>query len=719
MRSIALLIVLVLWGTQSFAQKSDADEKFKLFEYARAIPLYEKYISGNATDYDALSKLAVSYKKTNNIPNAIETYRKLILLPECKPEDLFEIVQLLQIMQNESEARKYATIYKQKGPGERADNLIKSLDNYDHFMSTINDFAVVNKTSQYPFSVLSAYPLSGKLIVTAEKKKDNSNKWTGRSYTDLYITDTAFSSLDEYAANIMTDLDDGFPAFTNNGQTMYFTSVNRESIKENNINTRKLYIVWSDLKNGKWSSVNKFAYNSNAYNTAHPTISKDGNMLVFASDMPGGKGGMDLYYCLKQGDNWSTPQNISALNTYGNEIFPVFQNNNDLVFSSNGLPGLGGLDMYRSTVSGNNFSAPENMMAPLNSSYDDYFFVSGDDGQSGYLTSNRIGNTEIDNVFHFEKAQKNNTVIPGKGLVVKVLDKYTKTPLPYVAVKITDKSGQLFYQGLTDPNGQITVDEFPKGEYTIQGMLNEVSTSFAKVTESDFSGSSAIVKEVYHNDPRFTLAGIAINTKTNVPLEGVVITCNNTNAGILKKTTTGADGKFLFQLEQFSDFEIQGQKKGWLSSEVAEKTTKGLDRSQQLYVNLELKIEQPVSSGTVTLKKIHYDYNKCDIRADAAIELNRLVKLLNDYPDMIIELSSHTDSRGADDYNLKLSQCRADAAVTHLIKQGISKSRLVAKGYGETKLLNGCKNGVTCTDEQHAENRRTEFTILSCATCPK
>ena len=721
MRSGIIMLALVLFSTHLFAQKDKADEKYKLFEYALAIPLYEKYVADNPTDYDAMSRLAKSYKLTNNVPKAIEAYKKLIELPESKPEDLFEIVQLFQIVQNESDARKYANIYKQKMPGEKAENLIRSLDGYAHFMSTANDYTITNKTSNYPFSILSAYPMSGKLIVTAENRKSKSSKWTGRSFTDLYITDPDFTSLDEFAANIMTDLDDGIPTFTSSNQIMYLTSVNKKTIKENDINTRKLHIVLSELKNGEWTTPVDFPYNSNAYSTAHPTISSDGNLLVFSSDMPGGKGGMDLYYCVKQGNGWSAPQNITALNTYGNEIFPVFQNTGELFFSSNGLPGLGGLDIFRSKVSGSVFSAPENMMAPINSSFDDYYLKSEDNLQSGYLTSNRFGNTQIDNVLRFEKA-KQATPAPSPaqtGLKVLVVDKYTKTPLPYVSVTVKDNNGNVVHKGLTDEKGKVDIDDLRKGAYTIQGELNGVTTSIADISESEFtSGTPFISKEIYHNDPRFTLAGIAINTKTNAPLPDVLISCVNTNAGISKKTTTGADGKFLFQLEQNSDFEVQGQKKGWLSSEIATKTTKGLDRSQQLYVNLELKIEQPVSKGTITLKKIHYDYNKCDIRPDAAVELDRLVKLLNDYPDMVIELSSHTDSRGADVYNLKLSQCRADAAVAYLIKQGIAKSRLTAKGYGETRLLNGCSNGVKCTEDQHAENRRTEFTILSCQTCP-
>ncbi|RYZ15511.1 MAG: hypothetical protein EOP49_52970 [Sphingobacteriales bacterium] len=277
---------------------------------------------------------------------------------------------------------------------------------------------------------------------------------------------------------------------------------------------------------------------------------------------------------------------------------------------------------------------------------------------------------------------------------------------------------QLFHQGLTGPDGSLMLDELPTGEYTILGMLNDVSTTIARVSIKDFAAATEIRKELLHNDPRFTLAGAVLDTKTKQPLEGVTVTCVNNAQGLVKKQVTGADGKFFFQLEQNGDFEVQGHKKGWLSSELITKTTKGLDRTTQLYVDLTLNIEQPKTKGTITLRKIHYSYDKCDIRTEAANELKRLVALMNDYPDMTIELASHTDARGSDPYNEKLSQCRAESAVNYLIAQGISVSRLIAKGYGETRLVNECTNGVTCSDEKHEENRRTEFTILTCKTCP-
>jgi peptidoglycan-associated lipoprotein len=138
-----------------------------------------------------------------------------------------------------------------------------------------------------------------------------------------------------------------------------------------------------------------------------------------------------------------------------------------------------------------------------------------------------------------------------------------------------------------------------------------------------------------------------------------------------------------------------------------------------LYVKIKLSMQQPTANKVIKLDKIYYDFDKCDIKPRSAEELDRLVKLMNDYPDMIVELSSHTDSRGAADYNMSLSQCRADSAVTYIVKKGISKSRIVAIGYGETRLVNECSDGVTCTEEQHQANRRTEFKIISCTTCPK
>lgn len=718
MKPIIITIALVLLAaTGLLAQKNKADEHYKLFQYDRAIPLYEKYVQTNTGDYGALKNLASCYQLTNNVDKAAEIFKTIVSLREANPDDLFQLIQLLRIQQNIAEAKLYAQKYQLQAPGPKADNLLKSLDRYEEFKKTEGNYIMTNKTPGYKSSVYGGQKYRGKLIVTAENNQATTSNWTGRGYTDIFTTDESFGKLTLFAKEVMTRVDDGTPAFTDNGNTMYYTSVHDDFVKNGNINTQKLKIAVARYEGSKWVAATDFPYNSVQYKTAHPAINADGNILVFDSDMPGGKGGMDLYVCTRQGNGWSQPQNLSALNTSENELFPTFGSNGELFFSSDGLPGLGGLDLFTAKKSGSDFDSPENLKAPFNSSYDDFCLFTENGLATGYLSSNRFEDPQIDHVVYFEKTMP---ATPAKtvGIVISVLDKYTRTPLPYVTVVIKDKSGQSFHQGLTDPEGKIALDELPEGEYRIQGTLNNVSTTLAKVTMEDFNNTT-IVKELLHNDPRFTLAGIVVDTRTQNTLEGVLIVCTNNSSGAVKKLTTRPDGKFFFQLEQNSDFEIQGHKKGWLSSETAEKTTQGLDRSQQLYVNLELKIEQPTTRGTIILKKIHYDYDKCDIRPDAAVELNRLVQLMNDYPDMTIELSSHTDSRGSDAYNLTLSQCRAESAVKYLIAQGIQSNRMNAKGYGETRLLNKCGNNIACSDAEHQENRRTEFTILSCNTCPR
>lgn len=262
------------------------------------------------------------------------------------------------------------------------------------------------------------------------------------------------------------------------------------------------------------------------------------------------------------------------------------------------------------------------------------------------------------------------------------------------------------------------VEDLPADNYRVQGILNEVTTTIAMIVKEEFS-KELIEKTILHNDPRFTLSGIVTNSHNDLPVAGVKVTCDNT---VLHKTNskiTTADGKFFFQLEQAGDFKVAGELQGWLSSEEIYETTKGLDRSKDLYVKLKLSMQQPSAGAVIRLDKIYYDYDKSDIRPRSAEELDRLVKLMNDFPDMQIELSSHTDSRGSDAYNLKLSQSRANSAVSYILGKGIAKSRITAVGYGETRLVNGCSNGVNCTEAQHQENRRTEFQIITCPSCPK
>lgn len=213
--------------------------------------------------------------------------------------------------------------------------------------------------------------------------------------------------------------------------------------------------------------------------------------------------------------------------------------------------------------------------------------------------------------------------------------------------------------------------------------------------------------------PALDVSGVALMKETSEPISGVTITLINKTDGTEETVTTGADGRFDFDLMADKNYRVEGEKDG-LFTQSQEFSTMGKTRSEE--IKLEFEMDQVVIGGDppkfYTVDNIYYDYDKANIRPDAAKELNKLATLLKDNPTLIIELHSHTDSRASSDYNMNLSNQRAKAAVDYLISKGIAKNRLQYKGFGESQLKNHCKDGLECTEAEHQENRRTEFIIV-------
>jgi outer membrane protein OmpA-like peptidoglycan-associated protein/tetratricopeptide (TPR) repeat protein len=214
------------------------------------------------------------------------------------------------------------------------------------------------------------------------------------------------------------------------------------------------------------------------------------------------------------------------------------------------------------------------------------------------------------------------------------------------------------------------------------------------------------------NDLRFNLEGIAVEKQSQLPIEDVRVELVNKKTGQKEYAMTGPDGKFKFKLDPETEYSIMGTKDMYFTNTETVSTV-GKKQSEDMFVKLKLELERIIVNKPIVLENIYYDLDKYDIRPDAAAGLDKLVTIMNDNPGISIELSSHTDSRADDHYNDVLSQRRADAAVNYIIAHGISSSRITAKGYGERQLVNECKNGVACTEEQHQANRRTEFKVVS------
>ena len=299
-----------------------------------------------------------------------------------------------------------------------------------------------------------------------------------------------------------------------------------------------------------------------------------------------------------------------------------------------------------------------------------------------------------------------------KDLQVVVKDKQTGLALSGVTVSIN--GGSLNEKSITDVNGQAQkILNITSGTYQIIGEKNGIKTSLLTLTDEDFKGNSAtIFKEVYHDDPRFTLVGETFDCVKGINLANINTVLTHTGSKSNISQTSDTQGKFIYQLDAQSDFTVVANQQGRYSqTELV--STKGLDRSKTLYVTLKLGVCELTSNSQWVLKNILYDFDKSNIRPDAAIILDNVVSVMKQNPSLKIELSSHTDSRGNDKYNLELSQRRAEAAVNYLVANGIERNRLIAKGYGETKLLNRCANGVNCSEEEHQANRRTEIKVLN------
>lgn len=298
-----------------------------------------------------------------------------------------------------------------------------------------------------------------------------------------------------------------------------------------------------------------------------------------------------------------------------------------------------------------------------------------------------------------------------KDILVVVKDRQTGLALSGVTVKIS--RNQIDNTSISNADGQAErMIAAEKGAYEITAVKNGIAAAPVAITAADFERSGLVIyKEIYHDDPRFTLIGETVRANDHTKLPGIGTVLTNTSNNTNMSQISDAEAKFVYQLEQTSDYSIVASQAGKFS-QTESVSTKGLDRSKTLYVTLKLGISNLDAGAVFVLKNIHYDFDQSNIRPDAGRILDNLVNVMAQNPTLKIELSSHTDSRGKDAYNLRLSQQRAEAAVNYLVGKGVERSRMQAKGYGETKLLNQCTNGQDCEENAHQQNRRTEIKVL-------
>ena len=592
------------------------------------------------------------------------------------------------------------------------------------------------------------------------------NSLTGGHYSDLYFAPS--NGEGSYGEPVLLEGDlngkyhDGVATFSYDWNTMYFSRNNGKG--PNDKGNVDLKIYKATLKKGTWKNVEELPFNGEDFETCHPALSADGNMLFFTSNRPGGYGGMDIYCVKLSNGTWGTPVNLGAeINSAGNEIFPFIDASGVLYFSSDGHLGLGGLDVFSVNERNGLWENRTNLGTPVNSPSDDFGFTGNTNSTAGFLTSNRPGGKGQDDLYQWkfngQRPVMANICVVDKNTERRVEDALlSMAPVAGVntnagSLTVANKNLNFLQLQSMDINGQnylvfvpydqrmmasnvstttggkscnITLPVLPGNMYRINVEKPGYQPLAMSVPASEVLKGKEYLVPIEPVEKTLAFQGSVKNQQNGRPLPGATVKVMNKCTGQQMEFAVDHRGEFQMDVTCGCDYEILAMKGDYeVSHEVISTSNLGCESKPYLTADVAMTPKRMPDPSTapvvekenfkvgavIKLDNVYYDYDKYFIRSDAAKELDKVVNLLIKYPSMEIELRSHTDARGSDSYNMQLSQQRAEAAINYIISRGIDPSRLSAKGYGETMLVNECENGVDCSDARHQENRRTEIKI--------
>lgn len=404
-----LLVVFLPFNAlaQSKALKK-ADAMFNRFDYKKALNHYQKLESRGESKYYVTRRIADCYRLLYMPVNALEWYEKAISFPDVEAETYYHLGLALRTLKRYDESEQYLTRFHTL---TRTQPMRRGLTSDDYLLSILADSARVSIKKMDINSIYSEFgpTLWNNRIVFSSNRPGKSvvrhrDARNNQPFFDLYSA--PIESLiktgraDLFNSQLKSGLNDGPVSFTADGQTMYIT----RNTQVNPDGKSELDIMVARMKDGKWEKLlTSLPLKMKGYSIAHPSISSDDQRLFFVSDMPGGYGGMDIYYSDRKGGFLSQPINLGPhINTPGNEVFPFVSPDGRLFFASNGHPGLGGMDLYVALPVEGGFSEPFNLGPGVNSSFDDFSLYLNDDGQTGYFSSNRPGGKGNDDIYAFE-----------------------------------------------------------------------------------------------------------------------------------------------------------------------------------------------------------------------------------------------------------------------------------------------------------------------------
>lgn len=738
MKGLYILGVFLLLGFHLFSQQNRLRYAEKLYAggvYADAAEAYEDVLERGVDSAKVSGQITHAYDESGNADKALEWYAYRKRSNTLTQADFMRYSLLLGTKGKYREAREVL----EASLTQYGDNalVVYRLGELDKFIKTVKEkpnFDVRTQKGNSSYAEMSVIPLSDKQVVFASTRDQRVairryHALNNKPLYDLFIanyTDEGFSKVKRFDEN--TRYHDASGTMDTVHGRFYFTRNNFDDGRGQNDSTgnMRLKVYVGEWYKGKIVNTHACSFNSNEYSCAHPSVSADGTKLFFASDMPGSYGGMDLYeVSIDSLGNFGQPRNMGALvNTLMDELFPFYHSkSNILFFASNGHYGFGGLDVFVSRLDKSGQAKDlVNVGEPLNSTSDDFGFLNDIEQKKGYFSTNREGGIGDDDIYAFKQMKPYGT----RTVSGYVIDKLRKDTIPEALVVLRDGNQQVLDTIKADEKGFYSFD-ITSSEEDLNVLSQKQRFESANLVLNWNADEPDLKKDVEMMPIlKYYVVGTIYDKDTREVLSNVEVKVTNLRTA-KEVADLKTDGNGYFETDTMEEFHYGDvfvislllEKSGYLTTTFVLGDTLAME--ERINVNAFIDpVMGKVTVGTdlaklIDLNSIYYDYMKWSIRPDAAKELDKIVKVMQDNPKIKIELGSHTDTRGSAEKNLVLSEKRAKSAVDYIISRGISADRIKAKGYGESKPL--IKDSELFKlkgpdfEKAHQLNRRTEFRV--------
>lgn len=672
-----------------------AKKAYSVYAYADAS---EKYADLGSEDIELKRELANSYWRSDKLNEAEQVYSEIVALDDKTSQDLYNYSAILRQNRKYEESETWMSNFAQVQPSDsRAEDFESNKGVHLKLLTDQGQFKLknleVNSEQQdfgatfYKEQVVFASSREG---MRAIKRRWN---WNELPFLDMYVADKTNGDLTNaslFAKKENKKYHEGPVAFNKAGDMMIFTRNNYGEQALDGIVRLKMFS--SKLVEGKWSKPEPLPFNSADYSCGHATISNDGKWMYFASDMPGGIGGSDIYKAkINEDGTFGEAVNMGKeVNTEGNEMFPFIHTSDQMLFfSSDGKLGLGGLDIFVAEIKEDkSLGKVINPGVPLNSNRDDFSFVLNDDQSVGYIASNREGGKGNDDIYSFEMLK------PFK--FGKTIFGYTKDQdgniLANVDLKLLDYEFTEISAIQSNEEGEFSFLVDDESEYHITGEKEDYFGDKEDVSTYGSEDRIEVLLEL-EKDPGLAIYALVTDKETSLPLDSVKITLSDNLSGEVVEFITPTTGDYLKpvldkKIGDNGSYNLILERRGYLSKVLTYAVEFDKEGVYDVHAKLDLSMD-PISLGgdlskIIDINPIYFDLNKFNIRPDAARELDKIVKVMNENPKMVIELGSHTDSRGSESSNRLLSDKRAKSSAKYIAERITNPERIYGKGYGES-----------------------------------